>query len=285
MSQDFAHAFQIARAHTPGLTNASIATSRSGTQYLASRVRTSTHILDIPSELAALVRASHANEYLIESVETIVDNAAQPVSPLVLKILIDHAVRTGIQMDYTLRDSSGALIYECDDVRFSLPFYKSPLEKLSILDGRDKSHSVTPVNRQLPIQDQLRTAAREGIARNFPVRDKASGYGAAALTTSGIIHFGGQYSTPDERLGVHAEMGVLIAALFAHTGSVTHIGVMSSKHESTVCSMCGSCRQFIADLSALHGWSPELYLFASGSDRYVRYSLSELLPVQWASTK
>src|SRR3989344_4836911 len=96
------------------------ARSRSGRIYRGSRISTATHVLDIPAELAALVRAVHHNDFDITEIVTTLDEE-YPVSPLVLKILADHTSRTGVPIRYILRTIAGQTISEINDVREALP--------------------------------------------------------------------------------------------------------------------------------------------------------------------
>ena len=137
----------------------------------------------------------------------------------------------------------------------------------------------------ISIEMQLRKWARIGCGNNFPTRDGASGYGAAVLTAAGNIYYGGQYSTFEHRLGVHAEMATLLNALMDGARDITHIGIASSKFVDTLCSPCGCCRQFIAEMSRTYDFSPGIYLFASGNEQFKLCSINELLPVQWTNRK
>jgi len=265
----------------------SVALSQSGAHYPAGTVGSKTHLLTIPSELAALARATHANDVLIEQMHTVVADPEEPVSPLVLKVLADHATRTGIPIRYTIRDLSGTILFAVDDARTAIPFYHQPGAVLASIEKRAVG-SAKEVLEKAPgtsLEMQLRQRALLGRERNFPTRDGASRYGAALLTASGVIYYGGQYSTFEHRLGVHAEMGVLLNALMDGVRDITHLGVVSSKFVDTPCSLCGCCRQFIAELSRAYGFSPLLHLFASGNDRFTSHTIEDFLPLQWSNEK
>lgn len=264
-------------------TIASIATSRSGASYAAGAVESQTHLLDVPPELAALVRATHHSDYAITAIDTLVTDPTTPVSPLVLKILADHGARTGLMIRYGVYDLAGRELFATDDARNALPFYKVPvMTAFGAVAG--PAAPTTKLRRDESTETQLRIYALEGSKRNFPTRVGASGYGAAVLAADGTIYFGGQYSTFEKRLGVHAEMGVLLNALMSGAERITHIGIASSKFPETPVSPCGACRQFIAEVCALYGFAPTIVCFASESDRSDAFSGAELLPVQWTST-
>ncbi|HCR52189.1 TPA: hypothetical protein DIV48_00900 [Candidatus Kaiserbacteria bacterium] len=263
----------------------SVAVSQTGALYPAGCLGSETHLLNISSELAALVRAVHADDVHIERILTVVSDARTPVSPLVLKILADHGTRTGTPISYTVCDLLGTVLFEVADAREALPFYKGPGMVLKAFADRAVQTRRVALDRTSAVSPelQLRTWALAGCDRNFPTRDGASGYGAALLTASGNIYYGGQYSTFEHRLGVHAEMGVLLNALMDGAKDITHLGLVSTKSPDTPCSPCGCCRQFVGELSRAFDFSPAMCLFASGNETYTSHTIEELLPIQWTN--
>lgn len=255
------------------------ATTVSGRAYNGYRLRSQTHLLDIPAELAALIAAVHDNESAVAAVTAV----GAALSPLTLKLLVDHCARTGTPIAYSLTDPSGALLFEESDVRTALPTYASPATRLATLADRRYGKGVVKNGTYAETARALRAAAIVGIARNLPTRDGASGYGAAVRTTDGDIHFGGQYSTPDERLGAHAEMAVIARMLSQGANGFTDIAIASSKFPEVPVSPCGACRQFIAEAAAATDSRPAIHLFASESESSATYALSELLPAPWAN--
>lgn len=266
-------------------TSGSVAVSKSGALYPAGLIGTESHIQNIPSELAALVRAVHANDVAVEQMHTIVTDPAILVSPVILKTLVDHSARTGIAIHYIIRDTAGHVLFEIADARDAVPYYQRTHAVLVSLADRILEPAKTKVERIGNSELQLRERALAGCMRNFLTRDGTSGYGAAVLTASGTIYFGGQYSSFDQWTGVHAEMGVLANALMDGARDITHIGIASSKFVDTPCSPCGCCRQFIAEMARAYNFSPTLCLFASGNEQFTSFTIDELLPVQWSSKK
>lgn len=261
------------------------ALSRSGRSYTGYRASSHTHMHDISAELMALIAAVHANDPVIESMEG--TSAAQAgVSPLVLKILADHGARTGVAIRYRLNDPDGEL-FKTDDTGTTLPGYVSPgkflpfLSKRAVSDARRTSHAT----EEADIAKELKACALLGIERNFPKYEGASGYGAAVRTDVGDIYFGGQYSAFDQRLGVHAEMGVISRALSEGARAITHIGIVSSKFPDSPASPCGCCRQIIAEVARETARAPRIYLFASRTEEMQSFALDELFPVQWTNEK
>ncbi len=265
-------------------TISSRAITRSGRIYTGARIANATHILDIPAELAALVRAVHHNDTEILAVETTVTETSATVSPLVLKLLADHSTRTGTPIQYTLRSTHGTTVFATDDARTMLPSYASQMPRLASLAARDFAPAKIPADAVGDdLTSALKKAARDGITRNFPTRDGASGYGAAVRATDGALYFGGQYSTPDERLGAHAEMAVLIHALLDGATGFTHLALASSKFKDVPASPCGCCRQFLADTARATESEPHVHLFAMETDATAVYTLDELLPAAWTN--
>lgn len=260
-------------------TGGAVARSAAGIEYAAGSVSTQTHLLQIPPELAALVRAVHAGDPVIASVSAITEDPSP--SPLVLKLLADHAIRTGNRIAYKLYRGDGTVLLNTDDVFAAMPFYKTSGSQLSKLyTKRVLAHS-----NPRDLVDELRQAARLGMTCNFPTRDGASGYGASVRTKDGQIFFGGQYSTYEHRLGVHAEMAVLLNAFMSGANVITHIGIASSKFPDTPCSPCGACRQFIAEMAHIYECSPRICLFASEADVTIEHSIEDLLPLEWSSRR
>ena len=264
----------------------SCAITRSGRRYTGAHIPSTTHMLDIPAELSALIRAVHHNDTDVVSVETIVDDLSISVSPLVLKILADHSARTGSAIHYTLCDKHGSILFETDDACAALSGYTPTPMTLTSLAMREYSEAkISASATHDDLETTLRNAALAGITRNFPTYDRASGYGAAVRTTDGNIYFGGQYSAFDHRLGVHAEMAVLTHALLDGAMGFTHIALASTKFKDSPASPCGCCRQFMAEVARATDSTPQIHLFASETDATAVYTLEELIPVQWTNKK
>lgn len=256
----------------------SVATSASGARYAAGSVTSQTHLLDIPSELAALARAAHAHDREIVEVATVTSDLGAYPSPLVLKILADHAARTGRLIAYHLFTESGGEIYSTLDAASALPSYASPMKKLGALAEQLSPASALPSGK---LEEELKRYALAGALRNFPTRDGASGYGAAVLAGD-TIFYGGQYSAPDERLGLHAEMAVLVNVLMSGAGPMSAIGIASPKFKERPATPCGVCRQFMHEVCTVRGWEPTTWCFAVEGPP-CKSTLAELLPLQWSN--
>ncbi len=271
----------IVKASEP-LRASSIAFSTSGTMYDGALIGSDTNLLTISSEQVALSMAAAVQDYGVERVVTMVTGAGE-VSPIVLKILVDHVLRTGRTMAYSMVNENGETMFEFDDVRTSLPFYHPTPIMLAKVSTASLISNV--IHADIDDLAALKRCAVDGIGRNFPLYDSASGYGAAVMTSSGKIFFSGQYSSPDKRLNTHAEMNAVLCAMMAGETEIVRIGVVSSKFTNEPCQMCGVCRQFLAEMCAKWNIDPAIYCFALEADALMVWQLNEYLPAPWTSKK
>lgn len=264
---------------------ASIAYSQSGEKYAAGSVQSDTHLLDIPSEQAALVVSTHHNDFAIHRITTITEEQEGVlVSPLILKIIIDHARRTGIPISYTIFNREGAVLFEAKDVRALCSFYQPTAKPLEKVQGSTPNINKTKWDSaEGTLKDALKRCALLGSERTFPTGDSASGYGAAVAAKSGMLYFGGQYSSFEKRNGLHAEMAVITVALMDGAIDITHVGIASTKHRDIPCTPCGCCRQFMTEIFRKYDSNPRVYCFAKENDASKEYSVEELLPDVWTS--
>jgi len=274
-----------AQKHNKGSRSASIAYSRTGEKYAAGTVESDTHLLDVPAEHAALVLSVHHNDFGVYHIATITEEQGGAlVSPLILKIITDHARRTGIPISYTIFNQEGALLFETKDVGALCSFYRPPVKPLKkVRDSKAETNKIKWDNTEGSLREALKRYAILGIERNFPTHDSASGYGAAVATKSGMLYFGGQYSSFEKRSGLHAEMAVVTAALMDGATDFTAIGIVSTKHTDVPCTPCGCCRQFMAELFRKYDSNPRIYCFAKENDAFREYGMEKLLPDAWES--
>ncbi len=267
-----------------GSCSASIAYSRRGKNYAAGSIESESHLLTVPSEQAALVLSTQQNDFAVYHIATITEKDGVLVSPLVLKIIIDHARRTGIPISYTIFNQEGAILFETKNVGALCSFYQPPSKPLGKVQGSKPETNKTKWNNaEGSLKDALKRCAILGSLRNFPTDDVASAYGAAVATKDGMLYFGGQYSSFEKRTGLHAEMAVITAALMDGATNFTHIGIVSSKHTDVPCTPCGCCRQFMTELIPKYNSNPRVYCFAKENDAFKEYSMEELLPDAWES--
>ncbi len=271
------------------LRSGSIAFSRSGARYASGQIDADTGLIKITSEQGALVEAAMARDYSLDKIISVVEEeqSGRDVSPLVLKFLIDHSLRTRTPMSYEIYDVEGKNIFSIDDVCQSMPFYNPVFPLLEKIKAAKVSLPVAKFDPKENLSASLKKYAKEGIMRNFPMYEGASGYGTAVLTKKNNIYFAGQYASFDRRLGLHSEMSAIMLALMSGDDQITHLGVVSSKHVGKACNCCGVCRQFIAEISAKRGLAMEIHCFAYNdipdSESIVR--IDDYLPAQWTNKK
>ena len=262
----------------------SCAISRSGQYYIGGKIESDTNLLDISSEQAALLKAVQQNDFDIWKVITLVDDERLPVSPIALKIIVDFGNRVGRIPSYQVIANSGKMIFEASDVSRTLPFYRPVRKRLKLLK-RYRARNWAEVTAGGKQEVVLKKYALKGLSHAFPTYEGASSYGASVLTSNKRIYFSGQYSAPDKRLNVHAEMAAITGALMESERSITHLGLVSDKFEREPCAVCGCCRQFILELSRKFGWNMIIYCFAKNTPTHKIYTIDKLLPYSWSSKK
>ncbi|MGI9027474.1 MAG: hypothetical protein ACR2FM_01360 [Candidatus Saccharimonadales bacterium] len=264
---------------------ATTAYSVSGKHYLAGYVESDTHLLYTSSEQVALMLATQSSDYQINRLVTIQESIdpAELVSPITLKIIVDFARRTGQPIAYTVLDTSGVEVFHADDVNTILSFYAPVTHVLGKV-----TDAVITTNKTKAVGDkpkQLKEQALKGVARSFPTYDSASGYGAAVITADGSMYHSGQYSSFEHRTNVHSEMGAVIAAIMNGQTQITDIGLVSTKYTDKPCQMCGSCRQFLAEMSTRFNLDLDIHLFAFSSNQHESHKLDSYLPKSWTSKR
>jgi hypothetical protein len=98
------------------------------------------HILDITSELSALILSSQVNDYKIKEVVTMIHTDKESklfVDPSVLKLLADHSIRSGNQIRYSVFDINENKIFETNNVSLNIPYYKPDVELLKKVNNSE----------------------------------------------------------------------------------------------------------------------------------------------------
>jgi cytidine deaminase len=262
----------------------SLARTKNGAEFFGGSVASDSHLLDVTSEQVALSMAKNRNDLFVEQVVTVLDTENTQGSTLVaVKILADYAYRIGSPVAYTLYDASGHVLLQEDDVR-ARGFYKPHFEPLQErLQDAPSLNTLSLVSRSALVPE-LKKAAVHGVTRNFSSRESASGYGVSVLLENGTIVFGGQYGSYDSRLGMHAEMSVVLDALMNFPGKkITDLTLVSTKFTDEPCNICGVCLQFLAEMSDRFSWDIQYHCAAFEKDAVVTYTLNQLLPHRWTS--
>ncbi len=262
----------------------SLAVTKNGGEFFAGNVASDTHLLDFTSVQVALSCAKNRNDLAVEKIVTLQGEENSGGSLLLsIKVIADFSGRIDAPIAYTVYDFSGKEIFSTRDVKKEVPFYVpkvSPLvERLKV---QPSSNSVT--SKETNKTTELQKYAIEGVTRNLPTYDAASGYGVAVLLEDGQIVFGGQYGSYDNRLGMHAEMSVVLDALMNHPGQkILELALVSTKYEDEPCSICGACLQFFSEISDRYNLDIKYHCFAFKNETVKTFSLQELLPQRWTS--
>lgn len=272
------------KAH--GERTASVALSDSGSFYYAGLVESDTNTFNITSEQVALTLSVIGNDYQVSKIITMVEapTSQNIVSPIVLKIITDHFMRTGQKIEYTIINIEGRVLFSSKETGSALPHYKPEPIVLQRVTQKPRPYMAEVKNNdKKDMPALLKSYAIQGLDKNFPLYDSASGYATSVLTANNKIFFAGQYSSPDKRLGLHSEVNVVLAALMNNEASITHLGLVSTKYSDSPCNMCGNCRQFLSEIISRYKLSPTIYLFAKDTDEYNECDINNYLPSSWTS--
>ena len=265
-----------------------VASSDSENAYWSGSIASDTHLLDISSEQAALYLAVAARDYETAALTTMVEDTLSHSfpSPLVLNILIDYERRVERTLTYTVVDHKGARLFESNNLTSLVPFYNPPYQSLALVSKKHPvEHNWTTEQERDVMPRALKAYAQEGMERYFPSKDSGSAYGASARTNDGTIFFAGGWSSFEHRTNIHPEMGAVITALMNGKHALTDIGVVSTKYNDTPAELCGTCRQFIAEINARFKLDIHIHCFALKNDSIHSYAIEEYLPHPWTSKK
>jgi cytidine deaminase len=267
----------------------SIAYSKSGKSYIGALVESDSHLLHIAPEQTALCLAVQQHDYGIERVVTMSENTKQneAVSPIIIKILIDYARRTGTTIEYSVLNTTGEVYFKTADVRSIVPFY-SPAP--AILERVKANPPIEENTAHIDLSSSnlhtlLKEYAVRGLDHAFPTYDSASGYATAVATKNGKVYFSGQYSSFEKRTGIHSETAAIIAALMDKNRDITHLALVSTKYKKDPCAVCGICRQFLFEISSQFNLDIKIFCFALENDLFHKYSIDTYLPNAWSSKK
>lgn len=261
----------------------SLAISTTGQEYIAGKIESWNHILTISSELAALTLATAQQDYLIKAIHTYVDidTIEDEISPATIKLLIDHARRTGTDISYTVYNRSGKKVFETLSCQAQFPFYQPKTTLLTKVCNASPQPNWLTASPDSPTQ--LKEYCIKGADLAFSTSNTSTAYGSCVVTESGKIFWGGQYGSYDHRNNVHAEMVAIISALMQNKEPIIYLGILSTKHKETSCNMCGICRQFLQEICIMLESSPQIITFALQTEEHHIYDLSNYLPASWST--
>lgn len=262
----------------------SVSISKSGNHYYGGLIESDTNTFNISSEQVCLVLSTISNDYRVEKIITMLETPTSQnfISPLILKNIIDHQIRTGFNIEYTVVDVNGKILFHKENIQKYIPFYR-PLPIL--LSRTNLKYSPYKIKSKVNNVKILKNTAILGLNKNFPLYESASGYASAVRTSKGNVYFAGQYSCPDKRLSLHSEVNAVIAALMNKDYKIMSLGLVSTKYKDTPCNLCGNCRQFISEINDKYGLNIQIHLFAMDNHKSKKYSLKEYLPGLWSSKK
>ena len=268
-----------------GFNSSSAAVSENGNYYFSGIFESRTHILNIPSEQGAIAIAVANRDPKIKEVITLVREGEEKFTPnpLVIKFLVDHALRTGSPFSYKVYNQEGRLIFFSDNIFELLPFYKPKIEPLEkIKDWKPRPNKVLFDNSK-PLDRQLLFYAKLGAETHFTSKTKSL-YGSSVLS-NGYIYFAGVYSSFDYRLGLHSEMVASLSALMDGNKEITPLCLVSTKFEKEVPQLCGVCRQFLIEIQQKTKVPIKVICFSWDEGKKFEIELEDYLPYAWDSKK
>lgn len=258
--------------------SASAAITKSSVYY-SGYFESKTHLFDISSEQGAIALAVSNKDPKIRKVITLV-NGEFKLSPLVLKFFIDHIKRTGVNFSYEVASGSGETLFFSQNVRELLPFYSSETEFLKkTIKWKPRENKVL-YNPLESIYEQLKWAAENGMETHFTMVNKGSLYGASVLAED-KIYFGGVYSSPDQRLGLHAEMVAVLSAIMGGSRKISMVALMSDKFTETPPQACGICRQLLMEIQQKTKNPIKVVCFSQKEKERFEIDLGNYLPYPW----
>ena len=238
--------------------------------YLAPRIESYTSLITFPSEQSALAKAASWKDAHVHTVITLANAPFMP-NPIVIKLLADHARRTGTKMKYEVVDEEGNILYQLADVestyyhpeRVPIPFSGSPRP-----------------NYEMKTEDgqQLFEAAKKGMDAHFPSATKSTAYGAAVVAED-MVFFGGLYSSFDKQLSMHAEMVAVMCAL-AEGKTISELALVSTKFEKAVPHCCGACRQLLSEVAMRQDQDITIHTYSLSGEHFSA-SMKDYLPHTW----
>lgn len=278
----------------------SIAITSNWWEYIWWKIESYNHLLDIPSELCAVVHASQLNDYKVVKVITMIfsDNEIkQYIDPSVVKLLIDHSARTWVPIEYIVVLENWKIINSIKDVNKEFPYYKAEVDLLAKIEFSEFESNRFRIDNYENLDEKwiielLREYSKLWIPRNFPTNSKSvrdptrppSWYWAAIITDKWNLYFWWQYSTPDHRYWVHAEPSVFVSALMNNDTNIIYLWLSSSKHQEDSCELCWCCRQFYSEIESRTWQKTIFYTFSWDWNIVNKYdNIWQLLPWAWSS--
>lgn len=239
--------------------------------YYSGKIGSKSHLLTIPSELGALVQATSHGDPKVKEVITFTNG--NYFHKYIEQLLEAHAQRVGKSIQFRVYYTNGNLLLDkkIEAPTQSLSFWK----KWKI---RDNTSSAEGSARE------MYERALTGMKTHFGTSEQFSQYGAC-VQAGDKLYWTGAYSSPDERLGLHAEMGAAVLALMDGQTRIEEVALVSSKFDSTPTPMCGCCRQFFSEIAELQGAEIKVHSFSRDGEKRRETTIQDLLPHAWSSNQ
>ena len=238
-----------------------------------------THLLDVTSEQSALALAVSRKDPKVSKVISVVEGEFL-LNPIVVKVLGDHARRTGMPIAYEVYDTQEKRLFSCKDIA---AHYNPRSDVLPQIKGWQPGQNWLLIDAKKDVLTQLKDAAVRGMETHFSAGTN-SRYGAA-VKVGNKIYFGGVYSSYDHRLNLHAEMVAALAAIMDGHRAIEQVAIISNKFVSEVPHMCGCCRQFFSEVQEKTGKPISIAAFSFDGKQKFEAKLNEYLPSGWSSGK
>ncbi|HLC32413.1 MAG TPA: cytidine deaminase [Candidatus Nanoarchaeia archaeon] len=264
------------KRETTKWSSGSVAITKNGV-HAAGLMESRTNLLDITSEQGAIALAVSRKDPHVEQVVSVIQGEYDE-NPLVIKVLGDHARRTGTPIKYTIFNEVGKALLELSDVAQKYNPSPKPLDKI-------KSWSPCANSTKLKTDEdkiaQLRNAALQGMETHFSSDSKTS-YGSSVLA-NGKLYFGGVYSSFDHRMNLHSEMVATLGAIMDGNREIEMVGIISDKFVDELPHMCGCCRQFFSEIQEKTKQEIEVVVFSFDGKQTFRIKLNDYFPSSWSS--
>ena len=225
-------------------------------EYYSGKWGSKTHLLTHPSELGAILHATSALDPKINEIITMVNQ--NHFTSSIIPLLESHAARTGNEIQYRVYTREGNKL-----VNQTISPHHAFLNPSQFWKEWSSRPFSIPFEPSKPLDQQLYDAAIAGMRAHFGTKEKFTHYGAA-VKAGERIYFTGVYSNPDERMGMHPEMGAALLARMDGQDQIDAVGVVSEKFVDKPTSMCGLCRQTYAEIVEGQKQDVKLFTFSFG---------------------
>src|SRR3989344_141878 len=257
--------------------NSSSAAITKNNIYYGGLIESNTNLLSITSEQASLSISVSCKDPNVNKIITVVDGEFI-INLLVIKIIIDHIRRTGVNITYEIYDIDGNKLYECNNLS-EYYNYRPKTEVMEKINNWKPIENGIEINSSEDIEEQLKKFAIKGMETHFS-SDSKSLYGASLLAGN-KIYFGGVYSSFEKRLNIHSEMLVTLLSIMDNNLEISKICLISNKFVDDIPHMCGCCRQFFSEVQSKINRKIEFISFSLDNSKKFKIMIDDYLPNIW----